>query len=81
MSKLLSRVFIPLILFTVLNGCTAVPMVSPDVTPVRLHPQMPQQFLPLSPKQRSQQKHQMPNRNSNDCGLPTKAPLPCIIWS
>ena len=33
MSKLLSRVFIPLILFTVLNGCTAVPMVSPDVTP------------------------------------------------
>jgi len=33
MSKLFSIVFIPLILFTVLTGCTTVPMVSPIVTP------------------------------------------------
>jgi len=33
MSKLLSSVFIPLLLFTVLTGCTTVPMVSPIVTP------------------------------------------------
>lgn len=33
MSKLLSSVFVPLLLFTVLTGCTTVPMVSPIVTP------------------------------------------------
>lgn len=33
MSKLLSRVFISLVLFTMLTGCTAGPVVSPSVTP------------------------------------------------
>ncbi|HNT26322.1 MAG TPA: hypothetical protein PKM21_18285, partial [Anaerolineales bacterium] len=33
MPKLLSRVFISLVLFTMLTGCTAVPVVSPSVTP------------------------------------------------